>query len=127
MHRAFVTCGPQTLRYKELDIFAIIVDTATDGTITHGDTTTKTEHLAPLQIAGLTVNRLRITNWRTNEQGQGKEKATETWYSPELKEDIRIGDEDGGYISLTNILRIDPDSKLFYPPDGFHIELQPAR
>ena len=124
---AFVTCGPQTLRYKEMDLFESIVESIPEGTSTHGDTTTKTEHLAPLQIDGITVNRLRVTNSSRNEQGQDKQWTGETWYSPDLKEVIRTGDEENGYTALTEIHRRDPEPKLFYPPDGYHIEVQPAR
>lgn len=127
MNTAFVTCGPQTLRYKDLDLFGSLMNTPADGTSTQGDTTTQREHLVPLQIDGVTVNRLRISNSRRDEQGQVKKWSGETWYSLDLKEIIRLGDEESGYEGLTNIRRIDPDPRLFYPPEGYRIEQQPAR
>lgn len=127
MRVAFVTCAPRTLRYKEVDLLEIVLDAATDGTVTQGDTTTTTEHLAPLQIDGLKITRLRVTNTRIDEHGQPKKQTDETWYSPELKELIRLGSEQDDYEGLTDIRRKDPDPKLFYPPDGYDIQLQPPR
>ena len=48
-HLAFVTCNPQTLRYKDIDSSAVVFNTLADGMTTHGDTITKTEHLPPLR------------------------------------------------------------------------------
>lgn len=124
MRVAFVTCGPQTLRYKDLDLFASLLDTGNDGTNTRGDTTTKIEHLVPLQIDGLTVIRRRVSNTRLDEHGQVKKWAAETWYSPELREVFRLGTEEDGYEGLTEIRRKDPDPNLFYPPNGYRIELK---
>ncbi len=127
MRLAFVTCGPQTLRYKEMDLLGSVLDASTDGTSTRGDTTTKTEHLAPLQVEGLSVGRLRVTNTRLDEHGQVKTWTAETWYSPELRELIRLGTVDDGYTALTGIDRKEPDPKLFYPPDGYRIEPEASR
>ena len=124
---ATVTCGPQTLRYKELDLYRNVIDSIPEGTVTRGDTTTKTEHLPTIQIDGLSVERLRVSNSRTDEHGQLKTWSAETWYSPDLKEIIRLGAEDDSYSGLTEIHRQDPDPKLFYPPAGYRIEPQPSR
>ena len=124
---AFVTCNPQTLRYKEMDVLGNMPNTTADGRNTNGDVTTTTEHLPPLQLGDLTVTRLRVSNIRLDEHGQTKKWSSETWYSAELREIIRLGNEEDGYTRLTGILRKDPDPKLFYPPDGYSIELQPHR
>lgn len=123
---AFVTCHPLTLRYKEFDLFATL-DTDADGTNTHGDTTTQTEHLPPLQIDGVSVIRLRVTNSVTDEKGQVKKWSREIWYSPDLKEFVRLGLGEGGSMALTDIRQLDPDPKLFYPPAGYSIERSPDR
>jgi hypothetical protein len=124
MRIAMVTCGPQTLRYKDLNVFEDILNATVDGITTSGNTTTEIEHLAPMQINGLAVNRLRVTNSYRAEQVGVKRWSVETWYSPYLKEVIRSGDSEDGYESLTDIRRDDPDPKLFYPPDGYKIMLQ---
>ena len=124
MRVAFVTCGPQTLRYKELDLHKIVTDAMVDGTRTVGDTTTKVEHLAPVNIDGLTVLRVRVTTTQHGADGKGKEWSTETWYSPELRETVRQGSETEGYSGFIRIRQKDPDPKLFYPPDGYTIQLQ---
>ena len=126
-HLAFVTCAPQTLRYKDLDLVGTVMDAAVEGTTTHGDTTTTTEHLVPLQIDGITVHRLRVTNTRNNEHAELKHWSGETWWSPDLRELIRMVDAEGGYTGLTDIHQDDPDPKLFYPPDGYTIERAPDR
>ncbi len=124
---AFVTCGPRTLRYKDLQVFEVVYDALEDGTVAHFDGTTKTEHLVPIKIDGLTVERLRVTNTRLDENGKERSWTGETWYSPDIKEVIRQGDDDVGYEGLTEIRREDPDPKLFYPPDGYKIELRAER
>lgn len=127
MRVAFVTCGPLTLRYKDLDLLGSLLDTSLDGTITRGDTTTKTEHLVPVLIDGLAVQRLRVSKAIFDEHGQVKKWSHETWYAPELREIIRMGTEKDDYTGLIKIDRRDPDPKLFYPPDGYRIELQQIR
>ncbi len=121
---AFVTCGPQTLRYKALDVFSILMN-STLGTVTQGETTTRTEKPAPLSIDGLTVERLRVTSTGMGKDGKSSTQVTETWYSPELKEVIRIGAEnDNDQSGLVDIQRKEPDPQLFYPPNGYRIEVQ---
>ena len=127
MRVAYVTCGPQTLRYKEIDLFRIVMDGSPDGTSTHGDTATKIEHLALINIDGLSIVRTRVSNSRRDEQGHEKQWSSETWYSPEIREIVRQGSEELGYSGLINIQRNDPDPKLFYPPEGYRIEVQPSR
>lgn len=124
---AMVTCGPQTLRYQDLKLLENFPGTAEDGITTSGDTTTKIEHLAPLQMDGIAVIRLRISNSRRAESGNVTRWASETWYSLDLDEIIRLGDEENGYTALINIRRDDPDPKLFYPPDGYDIEVTAQR
>ena len=89
-------CSPQTLRYKDLNFVKGLLGTAEDGTTNRGDTTTKTEPLPPLQISGLAVNRLRVTNSHRTENGDVKRWSDETWYSLDLEEIIRIGNEEDG-------------------------------
>jgi hypothetical protein len=120
-----VTCLPQLLRFEELNLFKVVMDGIPEGTTTHGNTTTTTEHLTPMKVDGLTILRLRVTNSRIDERGQMKKWSTETWYSPELKEVVRRGSDEEGFTGLTNIELKDPDPKLFYPPDGYRIELRP--
>jgi hypothetical protein len=122
---AYVTCLPQILRFEELDLFKVVMDGTPEGTTTHGNTTTTTEHLTPMKVDGLTILRLRVTNSQIDERGQLKKWSTETWYSPELKEVVRRGSDEEGFTGLTNIELKDPDPKLFYPPDGYSIELRP--
>lgn len=127
MRVAIVTCRPQTLSYKELDLAKLAMDAIPEGVSQHGDTTTTAQHLAPVKVDGVLVNRLRVGNSRLDGQGQVKKWSTETWYSPELREIVRIGNEEEGYTGLSDIQLIDPDPNLFYPPDGFRIELQTPR
>jgi hypothetical protein len=127
MRVAYVTCGPQTLRYKKLDLFTILMNSTPDGTSTHGDTVTKVEHLGPITIDGLSIIRVRVSNSRIDEQGHEKKWSVETWYSPEIKEVVRQGSDELGYSGLIKIQRKDPDPKLFYPPDNYRIELQRSR
>ena len=122
---AFVTCGPQTVRYKEMNGLASIIATVKDGTSTSGDTTTTIEHLVPLRIDGLIVNRVRAINTWLDEHAERKTRTNETWYSPELKELIRLGTEEDGYTGLTEIHRDNPEATLFYPPVGYRIEVAP--
>jgi hypothetical protein len=122
---AYVTCRPQAVRYKELDLFKVVMDGVPEGTTTHGNTTTTIEHLTPMKVDGLTILRLRVTNSQIDERGQMTKWSTETWYSPELEEVVRRGSDEEGFVGLTNIERKDPDPKLFYPPDGYRIELRP--
>lgn len=124
MQVAMVTCGPRTLRYKDLKSLFSFPE---DGVATRGDTTTQTERLPPLQIDGVTVDRLRVTNSSRDEKGTVKKWVTETWYSHELQELIRQGDEESGYTMLTGIKLADPDPKLFYPPEGWKIEVRAPR
>jgi hypothetical protein len=124
---AMVSCGPQTIRYKDLNLAEVILATVVDGTTTIGDTTTQTEHLASLQIDGLAVTRLRVTKSYRTEKGDTKRWSAETWYSPDLKEIIRMSDEENGYRALTDIRRDDPDPKQFYPPEGYEIMLKVPR
>jgi hypothetical protein len=124
---AEVFCRPQTLRYQDWNLAEDLLATIVDGITTSGDTTTQTEHLAPLQIDGLAVARLRVTNSYRTEKGDMKRWSAETWYSPDLKEIIRMSDEESGYTALTNIRRDDPDPKLFYPPEGYEIMLRAPR
>ena len=130
MRVALVTCRPQTLLYKEDNILEAVLESVSEGVTHNGDTTTKAEHLAPIQMDSLTIKRLRVTNTTIDVHGQTKEWLTETWYSPELREVVRMGTEmgteDDGYTGLSNIQLKDPDPNLFYPPDDFRIELQPA-
>ncbi len=129
MHVAFVTCGPQILRYKELDLFGSMMDQSIDGTTINGDTTTRTEHLSPVHMDGLIVQRLHVTNTSVDEHGQAKTWSSETWYSPELRELIRLIDinDDNNNEGLADINRKNPDPKLFYPPDTYGIDLQPTK
>ena len=122
----FVTCFPQALFYKDFHLMSLLTDTGEDGTSNRGDTTTLIEHLAPVQIDGVNVDRLRVSNSRTDEKGILKKWSTETWYSLDLQEIIRIGDEESGYEGLKEIRQIDPDPQLFYPPVGFRIVVRPA-
>lgn len=124
---AEVFCRPQTLRYQDSNLVEHILATIVDGITTSGDTTTQTEHLAPLQIDGLAVTRIRVTNSYRTEKGDMKRWSGETWYSPDLKEIIRMSDEESGYRALTDIRRDDPDPKLFYPPEGYEIILRAHR
>jgi hypothetical protein len=124
---AEVFCRPQTLRYQDWNLAEDILATIVDGITTSGDTITQTEHLAPLQIDGLAVTRLRVTNNSHTEKGDMKRWSAETWYSPDLKEIIRMSDEESGYRALTDIRRDDPDPKLFYPPQGYEIMLRAPR
>ncbi len=130
MRVALVTCRPQTLLYKEDNILEAVLESVSEGVTHNGGTTTKAEHLAPIQMDSLTIKRLRVTNTTIDVHGQTKEWLTETWYSPELREVVRMGTEmgteDDGYTGLSNIQLKDPDPNLFYPPDDFRIELQPA-
>ena len=124
---AWVSCAPQSLRYKDFDIWKSVAEEMKDGTVVHGDTTTTIEHLPPVNLDGLTVQRLRVTNISVDEHGQPRKWITESWYSPELKELIRLRNEDGGFEGSIHVQRDDPDPKLFYPPEGYRIELQPAQ
>ncbi len=126
---AMVTCRAQTLLYKEDNIFDAVLKAIPEGVTRNGDTTTKADHLAPIQIDGLTIKRLRVTNTTIDVHGETKEWSTETWYSPELREVVRMGTgaEDDGYTGLSKVQLKDPDPALFYPPDNYRIELQPAR
>jgi hypothetical protein len=123
---AYVECGPRALRFKEFNVFKTLMELIPDGTTTNGDTTTKTEHLAPVKRDGLTILRLRVTNSRTDVHGQSKQWSRETWYSPELEELVGLGSDEEGYQGLTSIERKDPDPALFYPPEGYRIELKPS-
>ncbi len=127
MRGAIVTCGPQTLRYKDLNLLRGPLESAPDGITTSGGTPTKIEHLAPLQMDGLAVNRMRVTNSHRADNGDATRWSIETWYSLDLEEIIRIGDEENGYPDLVDIRRDDPEPKLFYPPDGYDIELKAQR
>lgn len=93
-----------------------------DGRSEQGDTVTLTEHLPALQMEGITVDRLRVTNTKSCVVGT-KTHVTETWYSHDLKELICLcgGGEYGNEV-LTEIRREEPDPKLFYSPDGWRIE-----
>jgi hypothetical protein len=124
---AFVTCFPQALFYKEFHLIKLLPDPSDDVTSTYGDKTTKTEHLAPLQVDGVKVDRLLVSNTWTDDKGLAKKRSTETWYSLDLQEIIRTGDEESGYEGLKEIRLVDPDPKLFYPPVGYRIEVRPAR
>ena len=93
---AFVTCLPQALLYKEFDLIRLQTDLNDDGTRTHGDTTTWSEHLASVQIDGVKVDRLRVTNSSTDYKGLAKKWSTETWYPLDLQALIRLGDEESG-------------------------------
>ncbi len=126
MRVAFVTCGPRTIRYKDLNLQERIFNTP-DGTVQRGDTTITTEHLAPVPLDGITVQRVRVTHSRRDEQGEEERGTKETWYSPELKEVIRMGDEGSAYEGMKDIRRVDPEPKLFYPPGGYRIEVQAGR
>lgn len=122
---AIVNCGPQTLRYQAFNAFASILESSVDGTTTRGDTETTTEHLPPLQFDGLVIQRLRVSNQRTDEHSVTKTWTAETWYSPELKEIVRLGTIEQGYSGLIEIHRGNPDPNLFYPPDSYRIEQRP--
>ncbi len=124
MRSAFVTCAPRTLRFKEFNLFETLFD---DGAVTREDATTQSEHLPPLKIDGIDVDRLRVTNTSHDEKGEVKKWVSETWYSRDLRELIRLGDEESGYEMLTEIKRTDSDPKLFYPPEGWKIEVQAPR
>lgn len=124
MRVASVTCRPQTLRYINVDATNLAMEAIHDGIIHNGSNTTEIEHLAPMKISGVTISRLRVSNNWFDEHDQIKNSSTETWYSPELREIVRQGDEKGGYTGLKNIQLTDPNPKLFYPPDGYRIELQ---
>lgn len=119
---ALVTCYPQALYYKDFHLETMF-DLREDGTSTQGDTTTKIEDLAPLQVDGVKVDRLLVTNSSVDAKGLAKKWSTETWYSLDLQEIIRTGDEES-YEGLKEICLTDPDPKLFYPPAGFKIELK---
>ncbi len=111
-HRnATVGCSAQTVRYQDMNFLGSILDTRADGTSVNGDLTTKTEHLASLQIEGLTMKRLRVSNTLLDVHGQAKEWSTETWYSPELKVMTRLGSEEEGYMAFTKIDRKEPDPR----------------
>ncbi len=124
MRGAHVMCRPQTLHYKDVDTFKLVMEAGPDGISHNGDATTEVKHLAPMKIGGITINRLRVINSRFDEHGQVKNSSDETWYSPELRQIVRQGNEKNGYTGLKNIQLTDPDPKLFYPPDGYRIELQ---
>ncbi len=124
---ASVTCRPQTLLYQDVDIMKLVMEASPDGISHNGDNTTEVEHLAPMKVGGITISRLRVTNNYPDNQGQTKHSSSETWYSSELREIVRQGDEKDGYTGLKNIQLTEPDPKLFYPPNGYSIELRAPR
>ena len=122
-HVANVTCAPQTLKYADgLTMVKVIEETPVGGT-KHGDTDTLVERLPPLHIDGITVERQRVTNTYTGQPGKPTTSVSENWYSPDLNEVIRLGESDGTGIMLTDIRRVEPDPKLFYPPAGYRIQV----
>ncbi len=127
MRVASVTCRPLTLLYKDVDILKLAMEDMPEGIRHDGGNTTKIEHLAPMKSSGITISRLRVSNSWIDEQGQMKNSSAETWYSLELREIVRSGNEKNGYTGLKNIQLTDPDPKLFYPPDGYRIELRAPR
>ncbi len=123
MRVAMVKCGPQTLRYKEIDLLEIVVKAMPEGISQNGDITEETEKLTPVMMNGLTIRRIRVSTSRL-EHGELKKSSTETWYSPELREFVRRGSPESSYTGLIDIQLKDPDPTLFYPPKGYRIELQ---
>ncbi len=124
---AFVTCAPLTIRYKESDVYAFIRDNMPNEATTIGDTTTRVEHPRDILVEGLTVQRMRVTNSKTEADGTVTTNVNETWYSPRLRETIRLGGVEDGAMMLSRIEQKDPDPTLFYPPEGYEVEVQKAR
>lgn len=119
---AYVSCGPQTLRYKDMDLAKVLLESLPDETVTQQGSIIKNEHLAPLHVYGITVDRIRSTHSDLDQNGQTKQWILEQWYSPDLRELIRSGDSEEGFRTLTDIQRSDPNPELFYPPKAFRIE-----
>lgn len=122
-HVAFVTCASQTLKYyRGLTIVELVLKSLDEDTEDRSPTTL-VEQLSPLSIDGLTLVRHRVTNTDTSQPGQPKTSFTDNWYSPDLRILIRLGD-DRSNVMLTDIRRVEPDPKLFYPPVDYRIEVQ---
>ena len=125
-HVANVTCAPQTLVYTDGLTMKEIMDHIPLGETKQGDTDTLVERLPPIHIDGIMVERQRVTNTYTSPARKPITTVGENWYSPDLREVIRMGDSDSDML-LTDIRRVEPDPKLFYPPVGYRIELKPSR
>ena len=121
-HVANVTCAPQTLKYADGLTMERIMEQVPLGQTKHGDTDTVVERLPSLRIDGITVERQRVTNTYTGQPGKSITTVGENWYSPDLKEIIRLVDSDSDML-LTAIHRVEPDPKLFYPPVGYRIQV----
>lgn len=125
-HIANVTCASRTLKYDDGLTVEKIIEQIPLGQTKHGDTDTLVERLPPLHIDGITVERQRLTKTYKGQHGTPIATVGENWYSPDLKEVIRLGDSNSDML-LTEIHRVEPDPKLFYPPAGYRIQVkQPA-
>ena len=120
---ANVTCAPQTLKYADGLTMVKVIEENPVGDTKHGDTDTLVERLPPLHIDGITVERQRVTNTYTGQAGKSTTSVSENWYSLEFNEVIRMSDSDGNGVMLTDIRRVEPDPKLFYPPAGYRIQV----
>lgn len=78
-------------------------------------------------VRAMGVRHTRIIQPTTPENAETK--VAEFWVSPEMKEVVAMYVEfpDGFRYELQNIQLHEPDAKLFYPPDGYRIDVMGGR
>ncbi len=121
---AFVSCAPRQVVYVDMDPFGLAYAHPGSGaTILQG------------QVNGEHYIGLRYLNGMT-QGSQSRVTGTETWYSTDLRLllayfDLKGDPEHGGTriqtLTQNNLERVEPDSSLFYPPEGYRIQVQQSQ
>jgi hypothetical protein len=133
---ALVNCLPRTLHYINRNFWAFewvhfSVEEPKDK-----DPSILSEPLGKRMFGDVEAEGLRrtVTYTIAEKPDEIQKGVIEMWYSPEIKEKVRERLDNSGsqspqgtqaLMQLTNIKRMEPDSKLFYPPKEY--EIQPGK
>lgn len=133
---ASVTCDARIAHLQDFDVFQHIADEP-EGTITRGNMTYKTKRLHPEPLEGMDVVGTRRSTTHTMPDGTVQSLITDWLYAPDLQAlvALRTINPDGTPgatvaapdTELSNIRRVEPDPRLFYPPQGYRIESTRAK
>lgn len=132
---ALVNCMPRTLHYINQNPWALewvhfSVEEPKDN-----DPSILSEPLGKRMFGDVEAEGLRrtVTYTTAEKPGEIQTGVTEMWYSPDIKEKVQERLDNSNFQSaqgqafrqLTNIKRMEPNPKLFYPPKGY--EIQPGK
>ena len=137
---ALVKCLPRTIHYINQNIWAealksFFVKETREQHSSNGSALLS-EPLGTRTFGDAHAEGLRTTATNTNLQtGEVSRTVAETWYASDINELVQLTyeDEPGSgdlhkkqipYMELTNIKRVEPTSTLFYPPQGFEIQME---